>query len=59
VTTDGLRDRGLRCGEQAAEVVRLVSLGAEVIDWDGYPDNPDFVAAPWPKSSKPNSHDGS
>ncbi|AQU71443.1 VOC family protein [Streptomyces niveus] len=29
--------------EQAAEVTRLVSLGAERVDWDLYPDAPDFV----------------
>jgi catechol 2,3-dioxygenase-like lactoylglutathione lyase family enzyme len=29
--------------EQAAEVERLVALGAQRVDWDGYPDDPDFV----------------
>jgi predicted enzyme related to lactoylglutathione lyase len=29
--------------EQAAEIERLVSLGAERVDWDLYPDDPDFV----------------
>ncbi|MFI6085214.1 VOC family protein [Streptomyces sp. NPDC051217] len=29
--------------EQAAEVERLVSLGAERVDWDRYPDDADFV----------------
>ena len=29
--------------DQAAEVERLVSLGATVVDWDRYPENPDFV----------------
>jgi Glyoxalase-like domain len=29
--------------DQAAEVDRLVSLGATRVDWDLYPDNPDFV----------------
>ena len=29
--------------DQAAEVERLVSLGAERADWDLYPDDPDFV----------------
>lgn len=29
--------------DQAAEVERLVSLGATVVDWDLYPENPDFV----------------
>jgi catechol 2,3-dioxygenase-like lactoylglutathione lyase family enzyme len=29
--------------EQAAEAARLVSLGAERVAWDSYPDDPDFV----------------
>lgn len=29
--------------EQAAEVTRLVSLGAERVEWDLYPEDPDFV----------------
>ncbi|WP_093155739.1 VOC family protein [Saccharopolyspora antimicrobica] len=29
--------------EQAAEVARLVELGAERVEWDSYPDDPDFV----------------
>jgi catechol 2,3-dioxygenase-like lactoylglutathione lyase family enzyme len=29
--------------EQAVEAERLVALGAEVVDWDLYPDDPDFV----------------
>jgi catechol 2,3-dioxygenase-like lactoylglutathione lyase family enzyme len=29
--------------DQAAEVERLVSLGAERVDWDLYQDDPDFV----------------
>jgi predicted enzyme related to lactoylglutathione lyase len=29
--------------EQAAEVERLVSLGAERVDWDLYPNDPDFI----------------
>jgi predicted enzyme related to lactoylglutathione lyase len=29
--------------EQAAEIERLVSLGAERADWDLYPADPDFV----------------
>ncbi|HEX6418235.1 MAG TPA: VOC family protein [Acidimicrobiales bacterium] len=29
--------------DQAAEVERLVSLGATRVDWDRYPDDPDFV----------------
>jgi predicted enzyme related to lactoylglutathione lyase len=29
--------------EQEAEVARLVSLGARHVEWDSYPDDPDFV----------------
>ncbi|GAB3474340.1 VOC family protein [Nocardiopsis coralliicola] len=29
--------------EQAAEVERLVALGAERVDWEFYPEDPDFV----------------
>jgi hypothetical protein len=29
--------------DQAAEVERLVALGAERVDWGLYPDDPDFV----------------
>ena len=29
--------------EQSAEAARLVTLGARRVDWDGYPDDPDFV----------------
>ncbi|UNO43215.1 VOC family protein [Streptomyces sp. MST-110588] len=29
--------------EQAAEVARLVALGAERVPWDRYPPDPDFV----------------
>jgi catechol 2,3-dioxygenase-like lactoylglutathione lyase family enzyme len=29
--------------DQAAEVERLVSLGAEQVDWDLYPEDPNFV----------------
>ncbi|MFJ9697539.1 VOC family protein [Kitasatospora sp. NPDC101183] len=29
--------------EQAAEVERLVALGAHRVDWDLYPDDPDFI----------------
>ncbi|MEV7520269.1 VOC family protein [Streptomyces sp. NPDC091371] len=29
--------------EQRAEVARLVALGAERVDWDSYPEDPDFV----------------
>ena len=29
--------------EQATEAERLVSLGAQRVDWDSYPEDPDFV----------------
>lgn len=29
--------------DQAAEVERLLSLGAQHVDWDLYPEDPDFV----------------
>ncbi len=29
--------------EQTAEVARLVELGATRVEWDSYPDDPDFV----------------
>nr|BFD92023.1 VOC family protein [Kitasatospora sp. Xyl93] len=29
--------------DQAAEVERLLALGAERVDWDRYPEDPDFV----------------
>jgi catechol 2,3-dioxygenase-like lactoylglutathione lyase family enzyme len=29
--------------EQAAEIERLVGLGARTVDWDLYPESPDFV----------------
>ncbi|MGY1855552.1 VOC family protein [Modestobacter sp. SYSU DS0290] len=29
--------------KQVTEVERLVALGAARVDWDGYPDDPDFV----------------
>jgi catechol 2,3-dioxygenase-like lactoylglutathione lyase family enzyme len=29
--------------DQQAEVTRLVSLGATLVDWDLYPEHPDFV----------------
>ncbi|MFF2624377.1 VOC family protein [Kitasatospora griseola] len=29
--------------EQAAEIERLLSLGGQRVDWDSYPEDPDFV----------------
>lgn len=33
----------LYADDQAAEVERLVALGATRVDWDSYPEDPDFV----------------
>ncbi|HVF03234.1 MAG TPA: VOC family protein [Frankiaceae bacterium] len=33
----------LYADDQAAEVERLVALGASRVDWDSYPPDPDFV----------------
>lgn len=33
----------LYAADQAAEVGRLVSLGATRVDWDLYPEDPDFI----------------
>jgi catechol 2,3-dioxygenase-like lactoylglutathione lyase family enzyme len=38
--------------EQAAEAQRLVSLGAERVDWDSYPDDPDFVVLADPDGNR-------
>ena len=38
--------------EQAAEVQRLVSIGAERVDWDLYPDDPDFVVLADPEGNR-------
>ena len=38
--------------EQAAEVGRLVSLGAERVDWDLYPADPDFVVLADPDGNR-------
>jgi predicted enzyme related to lactoylglutathione lyase len=38
--------------EQAAEVERLVSLGAERVDWDHYPEDPDFVVLADPEGNR-------
>jgi len=36
----------------AAESARLVSLGAERVDWDSYPDDPDFVVLADPDGNR-------
>ncbi len=38
--------------DQAAEVERLVSLGAERVDWDLYPDDADFVVLADPEGNR-------
>lgn len=38
--------------EQAGEVERLVVLGAERIDWDGYGDDDDFVVLADPEGNR-------
>jgi catechol 2,3-dioxygenase-like lactoylglutathione lyase family enzyme len=38
--------------EQALEVERLVALGAERVDWDSYPDDPDFVVLADPDGNR-------
>jgi catechol 2,3-dioxygenase-like lactoylglutathione lyase family enzyme len=38
--------------EQEAEVARLTSLGARLVDWDGYPDDPDFVVLADPEGNR-------
>ena len=38
--------------EQAAEAARLVSLGAVEVDWDSYPDDPDFVVLADPDGNR-------
>jgi catechol 2,3-dioxygenase-like lactoylglutathione lyase family enzyme len=38
--------------EQAEEAERLVSIGAERVDWDRYPDDPDFVVLADPEGNR-------
>jgi catechol 2,3-dioxygenase-like lactoylglutathione lyase family enzyme len=38
--------------DQAAEVERLVSLGAQHVDWDLYPEDPDFVVLADPEGNR-------
>ncbi|MGW3323125.1 VOC family protein [Streptomyces virginiae] len=38
--------------EQSAEVARLVSLGARHVDWDSYPEDPDFVVLADPEGNR-------
>ncbi|MBV2154698.1 VOC family protein [Kitasatospora sp. SUK 42] len=38
--------------DQAAEVERLLALGAEHVDWDRYPEDPDFVVLADPDGNR-------
>jgi catechol 2,3-dioxygenase-like lactoylglutathione lyase family enzyme len=38
--------------EQEAEAARLIALGAERVDWDSYPDDPDFVVLADPDGNR-------
>jgi catechol 2,3-dioxygenase-like lactoylglutathione lyase family enzyme len=38
--------------EQAAEIDRLVGLGATRVAWDSYPDDPDFVVLADPEGNR-------
>lgn len=38
--------------DQASEVERLVSLGATRVDWDRYPENPDFIVLADPEGNR-------
>ncbi|RKT17120.1 glyoxalase/bleomycin resistance protein/dioxygenase superfamily protein [Streptomyces sp. 1114.5] len=38
--------------DQAAEVERLLALGAERVDWDLYPEDPDFVVLADPDGNR-------
>ncbi|MGH8982365.1 MAG: VOC family protein [Acidimicrobiia bacterium] len=38
--------------DQASEVERLVSLGAKRVDWDRYPEEPDFVVLADPEGNR-------
>jgi catechol 2,3-dioxygenase-like lactoylglutathione lyase family enzyme len=38
--------------DQAAEVDRLVALGASRVDWDRYPDDPDFIVLADPDGNR-------
>jgi catechol 2,3-dioxygenase-like lactoylglutathione lyase family enzyme len=38
--------------EQAAQVERLVSLGARRVDWESYPEDPDFIVLEDPDGNR-------
>jgi hypothetical protein len=37
--------------DQASEVARLVAIGATRVDWDRYPENPDFIVLADPEGN--------
>jgi catechol 2,3-dioxygenase-like lactoylglutathione lyase family enzyme len=39
-------------GEQEAEAARLVALGARRVDWDSYPEDPDFIVLEDPEGNR-------
>jgi catechol 2,3-dioxygenase-like lactoylglutathione lyase family enzyme len=39
-------------GEQEAEAARLVSLGARRVEWDSYPEDPDFIVLEDPDGNR-------
>lgn len=38
--------------DHAAELTRLIALGATRVDWDRYPENPDFVVVADPEGNR-------
>lgn len=38
--------------EQEAEAARLISLGARRVDWDSYPEDPDFIVLEDPEGNR-------
>jgi hypothetical protein len=42
----------LYADDQGAEVERLVSLGAQRVEWDLYPEDPDFVVLADPDGNR-------
>jgi hypothetical protein len=38
--------------EQEAEAARLVALGARQVDWDSYPEDPDFIVLEDPEGNR-------
>jgi len=49
---DPSRPHVASAAEQAQAVERLVSLGAERVDWDHYPEDPDFVVLADPEGNR-------